>query len=214
MHVDHRQLVACLGLTDDQVRLHPAGIGGAFGAREDITLQIHLCLLALHTGRPVKMVYDRAESFAGHVHRHPARMWYRHEADRDTRKLVRVEAKLLLDGGAYAETSSAVIANAAYFAPGPYVVPSVDITAVAVRTNNPPAGAMRGFGANQACFAHEAQMDRLAAELGVDPIQFPPPIRRSPAASPRLRSSSPQQLCRSPTRNRATMPAACRAGPG
>ncbi len=172
MHVDHRQLVACLGLTDDQVRLHPAGIGGAFGAREDITLQIHLCLLALHTGRPVKMVYDRAESFAGHVHRHPARMWYRHEADRNTGKLVRVEAKILLDGGAYAETSGAVIANAAYFAPGPYVVPAVDVHAVAVRTNNPPAGAMRGFGANQACFAHEAQMDRLAAELGVDPIQF------------------------------------------
>ncbi len=172
MHVDHRQLVACLGLGDDQVRLHPAGIGGAFGAREDITLQIHLCLLALHTGRPVKMVYDRAESFAGHVHRHPARMWYRHEADRTTRKLVRVEARILLDGGAYAETSSAVLANAVYFAAGPYVVPAVDVTGVVVRTNNPPAGAMRGFGANQVCFAYEAQMDRLAAEMGIDPVSF------------------------------------------
>jgi xanthine dehydrogenase D subunit len=172
MHVDHRQLVACLGLRDDQVRLHPAGIGGAFGAREDITLQIHLCLLALHTGRPVKMVYDRAESFAGHVHRHPARLWYRHEADRATGELVRVEAKILLDGGAYAETSSAVIANAAYFAAGPYRCPSVDVLGVAVRTNNPPAGAMRGFGANQVCFAYEAQMDRLAAEMGRDPVEF------------------------------------------
>ncbi|MBN2113030.1 MAG: molybdopterin-dependent oxidoreductase, partial [Acidimicrobiia bacterium] len=171
MHVDHRQIVDSLGLRPEQVRLHLAGIGGAFGAREDLTLQIHLCLLALHTGRPVKMVYDRAESFAGHVHRHPARMWYRHEADREG-NLVRVEARIILDGGAYEETSGAVIANAAYFAVGPYRCPSVEIDAVAVRTNNPPAGAMRGFGANQVCFAHEAQMDRLAAALGLDPIDL------------------------------------------
>ena len=111
LHVDHEQVVASLGLAPEQVRLHLAGIGGAFGAREDISLQIHLCLLALRTGRPVKMVYDRAESFVGHVHRHPARMWYRHEADRDG-NLVRVEARILLDGGAYESTSSAVLANA------------------------------------------------------------------------------------------------------
>jgi xanthine dehydrogenase D subunit len=171
MHVDHRQIVACLGLRSEQVRLHPAGVGGAFGAREDLTLQIHLCLLALHTGRPVKMVYDRSESFAGHVHRHPARMWYRHEADRQG-NLVRVEARLVLDGGAYEETSSAVVANSAYFAVGPYRCPSVRITGIAARTNHPPAGAMRGFGANQPCFAYEAQMDRLAAALGIDPIEF------------------------------------------
>ncbi|MFH1330540.1 MAG: molybdopterin cofactor-binding domain-containing protein [Actinomycetota bacterium] len=171
MHVDHRQIVACLGLRPEQVRLHLAGVGGAFGAREDLTLQVHLCLLALHTGRPVKMVYDRAESFAGHVHRHPARLWYRHEADRRG-NLVRVEARLILDGGAYEETSGAVVANAAYFAVGPYRCPSVRIEAVAARTNNPPAGAMRGFGANQVCFAYEAQMDRLAAALGMDPIEL------------------------------------------
>jgi xanthine dehydrogenase D subunit len=171
MHVDHRQIVACLGLRPEQVRLHPAGIGGAFGAREDLTLQIHLCLLALHTGRPVKMVYDRGESFAGHVHRHPARLWYRHEADRQG-NLVRVEARVVLDGGAYAETSGAVLANAAYFAVGPYRCPSVHVTGVAARTNHPPAGAMRGFGANQVCFAYEAQMDRLAAALGIDPVEL------------------------------------------
>ena len=169
MHVDHRQVVACLGLRPEQVRLHLAGIGGAFGAREDLTLQIHLCLLALHTGRPVKMVYDRAESFAGHVHRHPARLWYRHEADAEG-NLVRVEARVILDGGAYAETSAAVLANSAYFAVGPYRCPSVHVTGIAARTNHPPAGAMRGFGANQVCFAYEAQMDRLAAALGMDPI--------------------------------------------
>jgi xanthine dehydrogenase D subunit len=171
MHVDHRQIVASLGLHPEQVRLHLAGIGGAFGAREDLTLQIHLCLLALHTGRPVKMVYDRAESFAGHVHRHPARLWYRHEADRQG-NLVRVEARIVLDGGAYEETSAAVMANSAYFAVGPYRCPSVKVAAAAARTNNPPAGAMRGFGANQVCFAYEAQMDRLAAALGIDPIDL------------------------------------------
>jgi len=171
MHVDHRQIVDCLALRPEQVRLHPAGIGGAFGAREDLTLQAHLCLLALHTGRPVKMVYDRSESFAAHVHRHPARMWYCHEADRDG-NLVRVEARLVLDGGAYAETSAAVIANSVYFAVGPYHCPSVEIHGAAARTNHPPAGAMRGFGANQVCFASEAQMDRLAAELGMDPIEL------------------------------------------
>lgn len=169
LHIDHRQVVECLGLRPEQVRLHIAGIGGAFGAREDLTLQVHLCMLALHTGRPVKMVYDRLESFSGHVHRHPARMWYRHEADPDG-TLVRVEARLLLDGGAFAETSPAVLANSAYFAAGPYRCPSVYIRGAAVQTNHPPAGAMRGFGANQVCFAYEAQMDRLAAALEMDPI--------------------------------------------
>jgi xanthine dehydrogenase D subunit len=171
LHVDHRQIVDCLGLRPEQVRLHIAGIGGAFGAREDLTLQVHLCMLALHTGRPVKMIYDRRESFAGHVHRHPARMWYRHEAEPDG-TLVRVEARILLDGGAFAETSSAVLANSANFAVGPYRCQSVQIHGAAVRTNLPPAGAMRGFGANQVCFAYEAQMDRLAHALGMDPIDL------------------------------------------
>ncbi|HEX9977947.1 MAG TPA: molybdopterin cofactor-binding domain-containing protein, partial [Acidimicrobiia bacterium] len=117
------------------------------------------------------MVYDRAESFVGHVHRHPARMWYRHEADRDG-TLRRVEARLLLDGGAYASTSSAVLANASYFAVGPYACDSVRVHGVAARTNNPPCGAMRGFGAVQSCFGYEGQMDRLAAALGMDPVEL------------------------------------------
>ena len=171
LHSDHEQVAASLGLRPEQVRLHQAGIGGAFGAREDISLQIHLCLLALRTGRPVKMVYDRAESFVGHVHRHPARMWFRHEADH-AGILRRVEARILLDGGAYASTSPAVLANASYFAVGPYACESVRVHGAAVRTNNPPCGAMRGFGAVQSCFGHEAQMDRLAAALGIDPIEL------------------------------------------
>ena len=171
IHEDHGQIVASLGLRDEQVRVHPAGVGGAFGSREDLSLQVHLCLLALHTGRPVRMVYDRQESFAGHVHRHAARMWYRHESDTEG-NLIRVEAKLLLDGGAYTETSPAVIANAVYFAIGPYRCPAVTIDGYAVRTNNPPSGAMRGFGAVQTCLAHEAQMDRLAAKVGIDPLEL------------------------------------------
>lgn len=171
VHVDQSQVVASLGLRDDQVRSHPAGLGGAFGAREDVNLHIHLCMLALHTGEPVKMVYDRSESFAGHVHRHPARMWYRHEAD-DEGKLVRVEARVLIDGGAYASTTSAVLGNACYFAVGPYRCDSVSVDGAGTRTNNPPCGAMRGFGAVQVCFAHESQMDRLADALGMDPLEL------------------------------------------
>ncbi len=170
VHVDHRQIVACLGMDDDAVRCHPAGIGGAFGAREDISLHIHIALLALSTGRPVKMVYNRSESFAGHVKRHPARMWYRHEADADGR-LIKVTARLLLDGGAYAHTSTAVLANAAFFTVGPYKCDNVFAEAAVVRTNNPPAGAMRGFGAVQTCFAYESQMDRLAEAIGVTPLE-------------------------------------------
>ncbi|MCB2224066.1 MAG: molybdopterin-dependent oxidoreductase [Actinobacteria bacterium] len=171
IHEDHEQLYASLGVEPGAARIHLSGIGGAFGAREDLTLQIHLCMLALHTGRPVKMVLDRAESFAAHVHRHPSRMWYRHEADPDG-TLVRVEAKLIFDGGAYQTTSHAVIANGAYFAMGPYHCESVDVVGIATRTNNPPNGAMRGFGAVQVCFAYEAQMDKLAAALGMDPIDL------------------------------------------
>ncbi|NIA03379.1 MAG: molybdopterin-dependent oxidoreductase, partial [Nitrospirae bacterium] len=171
IHVDHRQIIACLDKEPDEVRCHPAGIGGAFGAREDISLHIHVAMLALATDRAVKMEYDRSESFVGHVKRHPSKMWYRHEADAEG-NLVKVTARLLLDGGAYAETSRAVLANAAFFTVGPYRCDNVVVDAQAAKTNNPPCGAMRGFGAVQACFAYESQMDRLADELGVDPLDL------------------------------------------
>src|SRR5262249_20593771 len=120
---------------------------------------------------PVKMVYSREESFYGHVHRHPARMAYEHGATRDGR-LAFVRARLLLDGGAYASSSTAVIGNAACFACDPYEVPSATIEADMAYTNNPPCGAMRGFGAVQVAFAYESQMDRLAAALGMDPLEL------------------------------------------
>ena len=139
LHIDQEQMAACLALPLDKVRLHLAGVGGSFGAREDLSMQVQICLLALRTGRPVKMVYSREESFLGHVHRHPAVMWYRHHADADGR-LVKVEARIILDGGAYLSTSTAVTMNAVCMAPGPYRVPNAVVEAVAVRTNNPLAG--------------------------------------------------------------------------
>jgi CO/xanthine dehydrogenase Mo-binding subunit len=171
LHVDREQVAPCLALPEEQVRLHLAGVGGAFGGREDLSIQIHAALLALRTGRPVKMVYNREESFTGHVHRHPARIHAEHRATRDGR-LVAVHMRILLDGGAYASSSTAVTANAASFACGPYAVPNALIEATSVFTNNPPCGAMRGFGAVQTCFAAEAQMDKLAGALDIDPVEL------------------------------------------
>ena len=134
-------------------------------------MQVHAALLALRTSRPVKIVYNREESFVGHIHRHPARMWCEHRATRGRaarqrpnedparRRRLRVE----LDGG-HVERRS--------FAVGPVSRRNALIEATSVYTNNPPCGAMRGFGAVQTCFAAEAQMDLLAAELGIDPIEL------------------------------------------
>ena len=169
LHVDQEQVAACLGLPRDLVRLSLAGVGGAFGAREDVSMQIHACLLALRTGRPVKMVYGREESFFGHVHRHPATLRYELGANTDG-TLVYLKARILLDGGAYASSSRAVAANAATLGVGPYRVPNVTVDAYVVYTNNPPCGAMRGFGAVQACFGYESMMDRLAVAVGLDPV--------------------------------------------
>jgi CO/xanthine dehydrogenase Mo-binding subunit len=171
LHVDRDQVAPCLGLSPEQVRIHLAGVGGAFGGREDLSMQVHGALLALHTNRPVKIVYNREESFTGHVHRHPARIWCEHRARRDGR-LVAVRMRILLDGGAYASSSTAVTSNAASFACGPYSVDNALIESTCVYTNNPPCGAMRGFGAVQTCFAAEAQMDKLAALLGIDPVEL------------------------------------------
>jgi CO/xanthine dehydrogenase Mo-binding subunit len=171
LHVDRDQVAPCLGLEPEQVRIHLAGVGGAFGGREDLSMQIHGAMLALHTGRPVKIVYTREESFTGHVHRHPARIRAEHRATLDGR-LVSVRVQILLDGGAYASSSTAVLANACSFACGPYRVANALIEGTVVYSNNPPCGAMRGFGAVQTCFAHEAQMDRLAAALDIDPVEL------------------------------------------
>jgi len=171
LHVDRDQIAPCLDLPPEMVRIHLAGVGGAFGGREDLSMQVHGALLALHTKRPVKIVYNREESFVGHIHRHPAKIWCEHRATRAGR-LVNVRMRILLDGGAYASSSTAVTSNAASFAAGPYLVENALIESTCVYTNNPPCGAMRGFGAVQTCFAAEAQMDKLAEALGIDPIEL------------------------------------------
>ena len=171
LHVDRDQLAESLALPPEKVRLTLAGVGGAFGAREDLSMQAHVCMLALRTGRPVKMAYSRPESFVGHVHRHPGKLKYEHGATRDG-KLVYVKARVLLDGGAYASSSTAVIANACCFAVGPYDCPNATVDGWVVYTNNPPCGAMRGFGSVQNCYAHEAQMDKLAEALAIDPVEL------------------------------------------
>ena len=170
LHVDQRQICAALGLPPEKVRLRLAGVGGAFGGREDLSMHVHACLLALHTGRPVKMSYNREESFFGHVHRHPAQMHYEHGFTREG-KLVYVKAQIWLDGGAYASSTAAVVGNAGLMGIGPYVVPNVRMDCYGAYTNNPPCGAMRGFGAVQAAFAYEAQMDKAAVALGLDPVE-------------------------------------------
>jgi CO/xanthine dehydrogenase Mo-binding subunit len=171
LHADQRQVTAALGLPDGKVRFTLAGVGGAFGGREDVSMQIHACLLALRTGRPIKMVYSREESFYGHVHRHPARMRYEHGANADGR-LVYVRASIVLDGGAYASSSTAVAGNAATLGFGPYDIPNVTMDCLVTYTNNPPCGAMRGFGAVQACFGYESQMDKLAEACGLSPVEL------------------------------------------
>ncbi len=171
LHIDRDQVAESLGLEPEQVRLTLSGVGGAFGGREDLSMQVHACMLALRTGRPVRIVYDREESFFGHVHRHPCKMRFEHGATREG-KLVYVRARLVFDGGAYASSSNAVCLNAATFACGPYDVPNAKIESHMLYTNNPPCGAMRGFGAVQACFAHEAQMDKLAEKLRMDPVEL------------------------------------------
>jgi len=171
LHVDQRQVCSALGLPPDRVRLQLAGVGGAFGGREDLSMHVHGCLLALHTGKPVKMVYNREESFFGHVHRHPAKMHYEFGADRDG-TLVYARATVHLDGGAYASSTPAVVGNAGTMGFGPYRIPHLHMDCYGAYTNNPPCGAMRGFGSVQTAFAVEAMMDKLADAVGLDPVEL------------------------------------------
>ncbi|EDY64843.2 dehydrogenase [Streptomyces pristinaespiralis ATCC 25486] len=170
-HTDRDLAAACFGLEPERVKVVVTGVPGATGDREDPGFQLPLGLLALRTGCPVKLAATREESFLGHAHRHPTLLRYRHHADAEGH-LVKVEAQLLLDAGAYADASSESLAAAVAFACGPYVVPHAHIEGWAVRTNNPPSGHVRGEGAMQVCAAYEAQMDKLAAKLGLDQTEI------------------------------------------
>ncbi|NBM17669.1 xanthine dehydrogenase family protein molybdopterin-binding subunit [Streptomyces sp. GC420] len=170
-HADRDLAAACYGLEPERVKVVVTGVPGATADREDPGFQLPLGLLALKTGCPVKLTATREDSFLGHAHRHPTLLRYRHHADADGR-LVKVEAQVLLDAGAYADASSEALAAAVSFACGPYVVPHAFIEGWAVRTNNPPSGHVRGEGAMQVCAAYEGQMDKLAARLGIDPAEL------------------------------------------
>lgn len=170
-HDDRHQIAHALGLPEEQVRVIYTLAGGAFGGREDVSLQIFLGLAAFRLRRPVKMVWTRGESFRGHHKRHPFYIHYRTGASHDG-KLTALEARLVADGGAYASTSRAVVRTAITLATGPYHVPALRVDGWAVYTNNMDAGAMRGFGAPQITFASEMQMNKLAEALGLDPVEF------------------------------------------
>ena len=170
-HDDLHQIAHALKLPQDQIREIVGPIGGAFGGREDISIQIFLALGAYLLKRPVKIVYSREDSVRGHGKRHPFYMKYRTGATRDG-ILTAQEIELIADCGAYASTSGPVLANATSFAPGPYCVPHVKIDAYTVYTNNPTTMAFRGFGANQPCFAYEMQMTKLAEALDMDPVEL------------------------------------------
>lgn len=170
-HEEQTEIAHALKLTPDQVRvIHPA-VGGAFGGREDISIQIVLALAAWRLRRPVKLVWTREESIIGHHKRHPMTYRCRTGATRDGR-LVAAEVEFVSDCGAYASTSTKVLGNATLMAVGPYDIPNVHIDAYTVYTNNVPSGAFRGFGAPQSHFAAESQMNKLAEALGMDPIEL------------------------------------------
>ena len=165
---DLRQAAEALGEPIGSLRIVQQAIGGAFGAREDISLQILLLLAARHMQAPVRMVWDRVESIRGHSKRHPFRI--RHVLGADERgMLVAARIDMLADAGCYASSSAAVIANALSQACGPYAIAHVHLVGRAVYTNNPYTGAFRGFGVNQATFAMEQQVNKLAHALGIAP---------------------------------------------
>ena len=168
---DRRQVAAFLGLPEDDVYVELVPNGGAFGGKEDMSVQAQTALLTQVTGRPVKLTLSREESIRLHPKRHAIRMDYTVGCDRDGR-LTAVRARMVGDSGAYASVGAKVLERAAGHACGPYRVANIDIESVAAYTNNPPCGAMRGFGANQAHFAIEGCMDLLAKQAGLDPWEL------------------------------------------
>jgi xanthine dehydrogenase molybdenum-binding subunit len=164
---DRRQIASYLGVPEAEVHVTQVATGGAFGAKEDVGLQCHSALLALVTGQSVRITLTRAESLRFHSKRHP--MWLDYCVGcNEEGHLVGVRAHIVGDTGAYASVGDKVLERAAGHACGPYKVPNVDVEAIAVYTNNPPSGAMRGFGVNQASFAIEGCLDMLAEKVGID----------------------------------------------
>ncbi|MFQ5943447.1 MAG: xanthine dehydrogenase family protein molybdopterin-binding subunit, partial [Anaerolineales bacterium] len=170
-YADRSQIARCLGIADEEVRVIGTLIGGGFGGKEDIAGQIHAAMLAKATGRPVKILYDRHESLLVHPKRHATQIRVKLGAMEDG-TLVAAETELYGDTGAYASLGEKVMTRATTHSAGPYIVPHVKADCYAMYTNNPPAGAFRGFGVTQSAFAVESLIDDLAEQIGMDPIEL------------------------------------------
>jgi CO/xanthine dehydrogenase Mo-binding subunit len=168
--IEHfRDVANVLGLPHSRVRIIAPYIGGGFGGKEDVTVEVFLGLLVWKTTRPVRLCYSREESILSPTKRHPFVMRYKHGARRDG-TLVALEVELISDAGAYAYLSPLTLLYGMVHAAGPYRIPHVKVDGASVLTNNPPTSAFRGFGSAQPAFAYECQMDELARVLGLDPL--------------------------------------------
>jgi len=168
---DRRQLARVLGVAENRVRVIRATTGGAFGGKDDVTVEIHIGLLVHATGRPVRLVLDREESLASQTKRHAIEIWTRWGATQEGR-LTAMEGCVYGDTGAYAGLGAFVVRRCGLFLAGPYYIPHVRVNTYSVYTNNVMASAMRGFGVTQAAVAHEGQMDALARRLQINPLDF------------------------------------------
>ncbi|GAB4484257.1 MAG: selenium-dependent xanthine dehydrogenase [Anaerolineales bacterium] len=170
-HVDQKQIAHALGLPAGQVRVQYPAIGGAFGGREDMSIQIVIALAAWKLKRPVKIIWSRQESIVGHAKRHAMVIHAKWGARKDG-KLTAAENTFIADGGAYMYTTNKVLGNSTITESGPYFIPNIKGDVIGVYTNNVPGAAFRGFGAPQAAFMAESQMNKLAEKLGMDPVEI------------------------------------------
>jgi CO/xanthine dehydrogenase Mo-binding subunit len=169
--VEHfRSIARALGIPQNKIHIQGTMVGGGFGGKEDITVEIYLALLAMHTSRPVKLVYTREESFLAHSKRHPYIITHRTGVKRNG-LITASRIEMISDSGAYPYLSPYVLLYSVVMAPGPYRIDNLHVDAYSVATNNPYTSAFRGFGGPQACFAYEQQMDCIAEQLGLDPFE-------------------------------------------
>jgi CO/xanthine dehydrogenase Mo-binding subunit len=169
--VEHfRSIARAVGVPQNRIHIQGTMVGGGFGGKEDITVEIYLALLALHTSRPVKLVYTREESFLAHSKRHPYIIKHRTGVKKNG-LITASRIEMISDSGAYPYLSAYVLLYSTVMAPGPYRIENLHVDAYSVATNNPYTSAFRGFGGPQACFAYEQQMDDIARKLGLDPLE-------------------------------------------
>jgi CO/xanthine dehydrogenase Mo-binding subunit len=191
-HYDRKDVAALLGFEEERIRIVQTTTGGGFGSKLDLTVQGFIALALYHLRRPVKMVFSREEAFLATAKRHPSRIHLKSGISRDGR-LLALQARMLFDTGPYSSYGTPLAMRAAIHITGPYKVENVDVESISVYTNNPVAGAMRGVAIVQTTFATESQMDVLAREVGMDPLEF----RRINAMKSGIQTATGQQLTHS-----------------